>query len=283
MSKPFRWNIEKRNELGSLINEGSIEIERDFILELIESIARIIAFSDNSKIFFIGRSPENYFDFLKGVYCENRRLKQQINLFQFSGRRIKHNELTNYYSPKLSELRNQMSSIGLSPKQILSCKYNTALVDLVYSGSTMQNLITILKHWANQEKSDWNNTKTKLRIVGITERTKNSPYTWRWQQQTDSLEILAGIKIKNVSVSRGFWTELGDDQSKVTPSNSISKWDTNELTKPIINKEHIEGLNFAFNLNNLGKNKKVKNYLKAKMNEQSEMNYKWFKDWKQGI
>jgi len=279
MNKPFRWNIEKRNELGSLINGKPEEIEKEFISELIDSTSRIIAFSNNSELFFIGRSPENYFDFLNGIYSKNNEIKKRINLFQFSGRFFEPNELKKFDSPQFFELRKQMIEIGLSPNTILKRNRNTALIDLIYSGSTIRNLVTIIKNWALNEKADWNGIKSKIRIVGITSRTKNSPNTWRWQQQKESIETLDGIKVKNVSVNWWFWHELGDEQSKVTLPNSASKWINETNTKPEITKERIEGLNFAFYLNNLGKQSNIKEELRASLQKQIEMKNKWFKEW----
>lgn len=281
MIQPFRWNIQKRNELGTLINEGSIQIDEKFINELALSAARIIAFSDDSRLYFIGRSPENYFDFLNGIYRE-RKFAALINLFQYSeGRydmeRLRKNEV------KLSYLREQMKSIGLSPKVILENKRSTALVDVVYTGSTMKNLIENIRDWTIYERLDWKSVRSKIRIVGITFRTKNSPNTWRWQQQTDAKRILEGIKVKNVSITWGLWNEIGNTQSKVTTSNSPNLWDSDKLEKPIRLKEHLEGLNFAYALNQLAGQKEIRELLKLNMQKQIEMKYKWFREWYDNI
>ncbi|WP_422861539.1 hypothetical protein [Flagellimonas sp. W118] len=143
----------------------------------------------------------------------------------------------------------------------------------------MLNLIEIIKHWSITEKNDWQSIKSKIRIVGVTERTKNSPNTWRWQQQPKSQQVLDGIKVKNVSVGWNFWSELGNNQNKVTPSNSPDKWASEEISRPNINKKHLEGLNFAYKLNILGLNEEVRNRFKTSMQEQIEMEQKWFKEW----
>lgn len=278
MKKPFRWNIENSNELGSLLNsEFQKEIDTKFLSELIRSTSRIIAFSDNSKLYFVGRSPENYFDFLNGIYSNSKSRKDQINLFQFSGRFLDEAKTT---SGNIQNLKEYMHTIGLSPQEINKSDKNTALIDLVYTGSTMRNLITIIKDWAKQDKHDWNSVKRKLRIVGITDKTKNSPNTWRWQQQPNSIEVLDGTKVKNVSVDWGFWAEIGNNQNKVTPSNSPEKWENSaESIEPNRSKRHIEGLNFANQLNHLGKNDEIRIRLKKEMQNQIEMKTKWFKEW----
>ena len=280
MKKPFRWNIEKRNELGSLVNDTPNGIDGEFLNELIKTTSRIIAFSDNSRLFFVGRSPENYFDFLKGIYLNKDEKSDLLNLFQFSGRHL-DDDSTNKKSIK--NLKEYMNNIDLSPEGILKSERNTVLIDLVYTGSTMRNLISIIREWSTDEKTDWNGIKRKLRIVGITERTKNSPNTWRWHQQAKSIDILDGIQVKNVSVTWKFWSELGNNQSKVTPSNSPEKWDKEQITQPKINEHYLEGLNFAYNLSSLGQNKEIKAKLKNEMQKQNEMKNKWFKEWYNAI
>ena len=278
MNKPFRWNINKRSELGSLIDEKQIEVEEQFINELLKSAARVIAFSDNSKLYFVGRSPENYFDLLKGMYY-NTQIEGRLNLFQFSGRYLDKYEIEKVNSQRIKSLRMHMTEIGLSPRGILKNRLNTALIDLVYTGSTFKNLVTLLKHWSLEEKQDWKSIKSKIRIVGITERTKNSPNTWRWHQQADAKAILDGIKVKNVSVTWKFWTELGNNQKKVTPSNSPDKWESGVLVAPTVNEEHLKGLNFAFRLSKLGMDKQIKSSFLSMLKTQNEMKLKWFKEW----
>ena len=118
MNKPFRWNINKRSELGSLIDEKQIEVEEQFINDLLKSAARVIAFSDNSKLYFVGRSPENYFDLLKGMYY-NTQIEGRLNLFQFSGRYLDKYEIEKVNSQRIKSLRMHMTEIGLSPRGIL--------------------------------------------------------------------------------------------------------------------------------------------------------------------
>ena len=277
MKKPFRWNIEKKNELGKLIFNSIKEIDEEFLSELIESTSRIIAYSNNSRLFFVGRSPENYFDFLKGIYFDTKLKSDSINLFQFSGRFFNHNQ------ENVPDLKKYITNIDLSPEAILKSDRNTALVDLVYTGSTMINLVSLFRKWAIEEKKDWNGVKRKLKIVGITERTKNSPNTWRWQQQSNSVGVLEGIQVKNVSVTWPFWSELGNNQSKTTSPYSLEKWGNEETTKPEIDGYHLQGLNFAYSLNSLGRTKEIKTKLKAELQMHDEMKMKWFKEWYNAI
>jgi len=55
-----------------------------------------------------------------------------------------------------------------------------------------------------------------VRLVGITERTHNSPNTWRWQQHVDWIATLGRSRIKNVSMARGWWQHFAQHQDKVS-------------------------------------------------------------------
>ena len=185
---PFRWSIEKRQELGSLIDFIKVDLPPGFHEELVASSARILAFAGEAQLYFVGRSPENYFDFLSGAFEEVVELKDRINLFQFSGSRYTYELLAREHQFELEHLRAYMRTIGLSPTQIIGRKIGTTLVDVVYGGGTFRMLVELIHDWARDEKVSWPAVCDKLRIVGITERTKNSPNTWRWQQQTMVLE-----------------------------------------------------------------------------------------------
>ena len=128
--KPFRWNIDKRNELRTLIDHNQIEIPADFLNELICSSTRILAFAGNSTIYFVGRSPEVYYDFLSGVLDHNEFIKKILNLFQFSARFFNIGELKGNYLKELNSLRKYMEDIQLSPKHIRERKTKTAIVDV---------------------------------------------------------------------------------------------------------------------------------------------------------
>ncbi|MEM8892292.1 MAG: hypothetical protein AAGD28_30210, partial [Bacteroidota bacterium] len=116
---PFRWNVDKLNELGSLLDYSTIKLDQDFLRELIASAARILAFSDNAYCYFVGRSPENYFDLLTGAFYEQKNLRDRINLFQFSRGYSTFDELLSQQQTELENLFEYMNVIGLAPQQIL--------------------------------------------------------------------------------------------------------------------------------------------------------------------
>ncbi len=65
--KPFRWNLKKREQLGSLLDGEKGSNVLHYIDELRECAAKVLARSDQRNLIFVGRSPENIFDYLSGV------------------------------------------------------------------------------------------------------------------------------------------------------------------------------------------------------------------------
>jgi hypothetical protein len=68
---PFRWSLENRTSLGTLIDGPFSPVDPDFLHELTLCCARIVAFSQDSELCFVGRSPEHCFDYLRSG--ENQR------------------------------------------------------------------------------------------------------------------------------------------------------------------------------------------------------------------
>lgn len=277
--RPFRWNIEKENELGHLIGDQTADISSKFIEELTSSSARIIAFAEHSLLFFVGRSPENYFDFLSGIYSDHSALTENFQLFQFSGRNYTIQELTGNYAFNLEVFKGYMTQLGLSPSQILTRKSNTAFVDVVYRGGTFGVLIEILKNWSTDIKVDWKKVRQKIRIVGLTSRTKNSPNTWRWQQKADWIELIGKARVRNVSVTLGFWKEIADIQSKTTKSFYPERWVLEEASGPSRTKFNLEGLKLARTIFRIGQLKDTRKNLRKQLIKQNQIEHSWFKEY----
>ncbi len=274
---PFRWNIQKRNALGNLTQGIETDLSAEFITELIQSSARILAFSNESKIYFVGRSPENYFDFLNGIFNDVNEIKNRINLFQFSGRYYELRALKLERIEGLNSLKQYMDTIGLSPEKILCRKIKTTFVDIVFEGNTFEVLFKILEDWTNELKLNWTELKKKIHIVGITIKTHNSPNTWRWQQNVNWIDLIDQSNIKNVSVSDAFWCYIGNTQNKTTDSFSPKRWNDPKIESPVRTRSRKEGLAIALQLFNLGLTKEMKGRLKKELAKQKEVEHKWFR------
>ena len=64
---PFRWDLTRRNQLGSLLEGEAAATYKSFPTHLLACCARVVAFSGDSDLIFVGRSPESIFDHLSGL------------------------------------------------------------------------------------------------------------------------------------------------------------------------------------------------------------------------
>ena len=197
---PFRWNIQKRNELGSLLDGPEAATIPGLLDELLPCCARIIGFSGDSDLFFVGRSPESIFDHLSGLLLDSS-WAERPRLLQFSMRYWFNPGMQLNRDKARAGIRAYFSYLGLQPAALARRPRPVALVDLVASGGTFKNLVTLLHEWAEETGADWDAARRKIRIVGITQREKQGPNAWRWQQHADWLSLLERGAVKNVSVS----------------------------------------------------------------------------------
>src|SRR4051812_11016458 len=68
--RPFRWDVTKRSQLGSLVHVEQPETYEGLEEDLLVCCARVVAFAGDSDITFVGRSPESLFDLLSGMFFE---------------------------------------------------------------------------------------------------------------------------------------------------------------------------------------------------------------------
>lgn len=174
-------------------------------------------------------------------------------------------------------MRQYLEQIGLHPEDIATRKRPVAFIDLVLSGDTFGRLITFLFNWSNDIGYEWNAVSRRIRLVGITIRTKTSPNTWRWQQHADWIHLLKNGSVKNVSVSRDFWSYLGDYQPKVSRSYTSEHWGDSELSSPSYREDQLKALRLAFDLFELGRRKEKRLKFVSCLTEESAMKHVWFK------
>src|SRR5204862_8343236 len=109
-------------------------------------------------------------------------------------------------------------SLRLDPETVARRERPIAFVDIVATGETLGNLMSLLYQWCKKISFDWGAVQRKIRIVGLTEQTKTSPKTWRWQQHAEWVEVLAPGSIKNLTLSEVMFNFLGAGLAKTTVS-----------------------------------------------------------------
>ncbi len=275
IEKPFRWDITRAAQLGSLIGDAPPE-PAAIDGEMLPCCARIIAFSGNSDLVFVGRSPESFFDLLSGMLFDTTWL-ERLTLLHFSMRYHNESVIQEKHPQAIAAMRAYLESLGLSPHGIATRSRPVAFVDLVYSGETFSRLIMLLARWTREIRYDWNAVRRRIRLVGITSRTKNSPNTWRWQQQVQWMDLLEHRSVKNVSINNRFWGFLGNEQKKLTRSYHPAHWGKEALAHPEHDEKNIEALRYAIGLFEKGKTRECREQFITLLGRQPAIKEGWFR------
>lgn len=268
--KPFRWNLKKREQLGSLLDGEKGSVVLHYLDELRECAAKVLARSDQRNLIFVGRSPENIFDYLSGV-LQNTSWEYNIENLNISNRFKKIADIANQLPESYKSLKQHCELLHLSPAQLISSETGVCFVDLVSEGNTFDRLFEFYDRWCAEEKADLASVWKKLRFLGITIRTKNSPNTWRWYQHADWITNNRDLTAQSISIDHEFWSHMGDYQPKTINPNPPEKWNDESILSPPRSENRLEGLRVAYEIYQFGLSDK-ENFSKelAKLQEYKE-------------
>jgi hypothetical protein len=269
--RPFRWDITRRSQLGSLPEIELPEMYPQFEGDLLTCSARVLAFAGDSDIVFVGRSPQPLFDLLSGLLVETS-WSDRLRLLNIGLRRVA--------APSQEQLRAiypYFAEVGLEPHALARRRRGTALVDLVDTGETLGMLLTFLKTWSDSGLAEWRAVAGKIRIVGLTWREKSSPNTWRWQQHAEWVERLRPSEIKNVSVPGRLGTYLAAEAPKTSYSFTPNWWGDEEVTSPVRDREARQALALAVRLFDLGRTPETRRRFARALGSEPAMKESWFR------
>jgi hypothetical protein len=226
-NRPFRWDLVRRDRLGTLLPETPRLSER-FVDEVLHCAARVVALSEDGDMYFVGRSPDSLFDVLSGLFSATPHLGR-LHQLPLSVRWGDADRLT---PEDVAQLRTNLSDDGVSPQTLMRRDRPLVFVDLVHEGTTFGLLHAWVRAWIADEQGSWPVIRTKLRYLGITSRTKTSPNTWRWQQHAEWTRELPARAVRNVSLEPFVWSDLGNRQPKITPSFRRALWSDPSVAVP---------------------------------------------------
>lgn len=269
---PFRWNLEQRSTLGTLVDGPFQPLDPVFLDEVTRCCARIVAFSHNSDLFFVGRSPENFFDHLSGLLLDST-WAPRPHLLHFSLREDAQDVGTQAWNA----LRAYFTAVGLNPEQLASRERPVTFVDLVASGGTFGNIVQFLHRWSKDVNEDWNAVRRKIRLLGITIQQPTSPKTWRWQQHAEWVTLVEHQSIKNITIPLPLWDRLGNRQEKVTVSYTPTRWGSKEAAFPRTNLGSVEALKRALQLFDLGRSKECRQAFTRHLSQEKAMVHPWLR------
>lgn len=271
MSKPFRWDIARREQLGRLVEGEETPSYALYLDDLLECCARVTASCANHDLAFIGRSPEGIFDYLSGLLLDTtwaRRLSLlNVSLRFLEGQGRKPRAWRGFLE--------HLDDMDLAPHTIAAHERGVALVDLVASGSTLGELVELMLNAAREAGVDPAAVRRRLRIVGITGRTHTSPKTWRWHQHAEWTKAFRPSAIKNVSVEWRLWGFLGNNEEKVSARNPPWRWhEQPEVTRK---GTQLRALRLARRVFDAGCSSEHRERFAARLAEAPEMKERWLR------
>lgn len=275
MSKPFRWDVSRREQLGSLALASPAPAYAEFCSDLRECAARVVAFSRDSDLVFVGRSPESIFDYLSGVLVATG-WSRRLSLFNVSIRETSVAEVAAELPAALRAVREHLAELELSPGVLLGRERAVVLVDLVDSGATMQRVTELVLSWAREARVDLAAVRRKLRFLGITWRKKTSPNTFRWQQHAPWLDEFPPESVKNVSIPWRLWNFLGNEQPKVSRTNPPERWAEPEMASAPLPRP-TEALSRAAQLLDLGRSRAERSLFSDCLAKLPEVRQPWLR------
>lgn len=274
---PFRWDLTRRNHLGTLVEGEATATYDSFPEQLLACCARVVAFSGDSDLVFVGRSPESVFDHLSGLLFDSS-WAGRLELLHFSMRFREEAEVRKQHPGAVPAMRDYLERLRLHPEGLATRARPAAFVDLVATGDTFGRLVTFLRNWSREIGYDWNAVRRRVRLVGITERTKTSPNTRRWQQHAEWLPLLGRGAVKNVSIPFELWNYLGNYQDKVSPSYTPSRWGDPALSSPTHDEPRLKALRLAFELFESGRARERREQFASLLaGEAVAMRHGWFR------
>lgn len=276
---PFRWDLTRREQLGRLLEANLEAVEPfrrqklwpEFMVELRALAVRVVALAGDARLVFVGRSPESLFDYLTGALADTE-WRDRCSLLSVS-----LGDRGPAPPAAWAALRAHLRALELHPAQIASAPQPVAFVDLIWQGRTFGALSKLLAEWAGEEGVDVNAVRRRIRFVGITTRTRNSPNTWRWFQQHEWTRDYPRRALRGISVPYWMWTYLGDSQHKTMLSNHRGRWGTDEIRTPQHDPETLMALRNAYRIHERARTSEERARFAAGLAERIEMREPWLR------
>ena len=273
---PFRWNLANQTLLGSLVQGERAATYDCFLDDVLRCCSCVLAFAGDSDLVFVGRSPESIFDHLSGLLLDTC-WAQRLVLLQFSMRWTSGPEVRQQYPGAMAAIRSYLQELDLHPSAIAQRSRPVTFVDLVASGGTFGQLITLLHQWSQESCVPWNDVRRKIRLVGITRQGKNSPNTRRWHQHAEWLHLLPRGTVINASIPPELWDYLGNWQYKVTRSHTPAQWANPNNAQPFHGTQQLMALRLAFDLFELGRAPERRGDFARLLAQEPAMRHGWFR------
>lgn len=269
-TKPFRWNIARREQLGDVTACPAATAYDGFLDDLRQAAAKVLVRSRARELVFVGRSLESMFDYLSGA-LEGVADAPALTLLQFSCPRGSAEEITRRYPAELAALHAYLAAEHLDPAALAAGRGRTAFVDVVSSGATFATLADLIRLWSTDSGVDYGAVLDHLTFLGVTEQRQTSPNTWRWWQRPPWSDLPMRPTVASVSAPYRFWTHVADRETKVTPSHRLQHWAEPLPASALRLGEHLSALRRAVDLYDLARTRSERLRLARHLADMPEM------------
>lgn len=274
--KPFRWNLARSEQLGGLLAGDRSPSYSGYREDLVKVCAKVFASCANCELVFVGRSPENIFDYLSGVF-EGTSWRERLHHLNISNRGRAVEEIRQKSPANYQALLGHFRQLGITHDNILHKRDGIVFVDLVYSGGTYEQLARFLVGWASEDAGDVPSLLDKTHFLALTIEGKPSPKAWRWNQHAPWIAELGIRHVRSLSVPYRFWSYLGNDQLKVALSNPHDKWADDSLLLPPRLEGNIKALRRAYDVYQHGTREKIA-FADRLASQKSAQRNAWYRD-----
>ncbi len=277
--RPFRWNVARRNELGSLVSGPLPRTYPGFTDGLRRCTALALARSGGGTLVFVGRSLELCFDYLSGLTAGlDTRSAPPLKLLQVSLGSVRDIAREAQAMPaETASLLGYMRSEGLGAADIEANERGVTFIDVVSSGATFGVLTRLLHLSARTDGIDWHAIERRIGFVGVVEAGKNSPNAWRWWQHEPWVATLKKPRISNVSVHGWLWGFLANNDIKTTLSHGPWRWADPRAAEPVHAPANVDALRLAVALYDLGSSREERQRFADALARLPEMREAWLR------
>ena len=278
---PFRWDLSRREQLGRLPDAPVETLDpwhreppfRELLRDLRDCAARVLARAGDARLVFVGRSLESVYDYLAGALADTPWAERPALLVVS----IRGREARTAEPAARAAFRAHLAALGLAPEAIAAAPRPVSFVDLVHGGGTFGALSDALGLHAREAGLDPAAVRRRVRWVGVTSRTHNSPNTWRWFQRKAWTRDYPRSALRGVSIDPVLWGYLGNRQAKTLPSHHAGRWGEEEMLRPHRHPEHLAALKLALRVHERGRAPEERARFAALLARRPEMREPWLR------
>ena len=272
-NRPFRWDVTRRECLGSLVARPGENLW--FLDDLEACTAKVLARCGNARrLYFVGRSPASICDYLTGALESTSWAHRPVRL-PFSMRDSDDRRLVLGDARLRRQMQANLGALGLHPGDLQRGRNGVAFVDLVAAGGTFANLAVLLQRWTAEVGAQWDVVRRKLRFVAITVERRPHPGLSRLQDRASDLELVPRSAVTEIPVTERVWTHFGEDQPKVERRFHLRRW--SQVDRPRYEEHVLDAVTTAAAIVDMARTGPARRRLSRLLASESEFSERWLR------